>query len=88
MVVVLVLVVVVLVAVEQPLTTAVRSQSSSIERDKACESVPCVCALLLPCLSLFEAKKREGQRRALTFSPVKDGERGDKGVMSRRGIYI
>lgn len=47
-VVVLVLVVMLLVAVEQPLTTAVRSQSSSIERDKACESVPCVCALLLP----------------------------------------
>lgn len=67
MVVVLVLVVVLVVAVEQPLTTAVRSQSSSIERDKACESVPCVCALLLPCLSLFEDKKKRGTKEGADF---------------------
>lgn len=63
-VVVALVLVVVVVEVEQPLTTAVRSQSSSIERDKACESVPCLCsasAFAYHCLRTKKERDKGGR---------------------------
>jgi hypothetical protein len=93
-VVVVVTVLVVVVAREavetQPLTTACRSQSSSIALDTPCESVP----LSLP--PLFAERKREREKKTKTKQGAdfwrrereREKKRGDKGVMSGKELYI
>lgn len=62
------------VSMVQPLTTACRSQSSSITVETKLRK--CVCDSVLFCSLCFS--EREGQKKALTFCGERERERDDK----------
>ncbi len=59
----------------QPLTTACRSQSSSIALDTPCESVPLSLPPLFAERKREREKKRQRQNKALTFGEEREREK-------------